>query len=349
MLLHASSLQSKTFQIREEPPSPYECGYQDGPARQAKFCNPFDIVSDGKALYVTDAFNHVIRKIVISSGVVSTLVGSGGSFGSIDETGQDARFRAPHGLTIDHQGTTLYLCDSGNHTIRKIDLANRRVSTLAGKPGYFGLENGAGHSARFNEPSGITIDPTDVWLYIADTANHMIRKIEISTGSVTTIAGRPGYLGFQNGIGEKARFDHPAGITIDPSGRSLYVTDSSNQAIRKVIVETAEVTTITFPSGQSLFFPLGITVNQINTLLFIADTANHVLNQFGLSTGELRVYPLTSAGSLLSPIPQGVTFDPSGKDIYFTDKKTNTINKLNLFSKVISTFAGPPFSFPSLP
>jgi len=114
--------------------------------------------------------NHRIRKIVISTGVVTTLAGS--SEGSTDATGTSARFNFPLGITTD--GTNLYVADYSNHRIRKIVIDNGTVTTLAGSSS--GSTDATGTSASFNNPIGITTDGTN--LYVADMYYHKILKIE---------------------------------------------------------------------------------------------------------------------------------------------------------------------------
>ncbi|MGD0276397.1 MAG: hypothetical protein ABSB79_10140, partial [Syntrophales bacterium] len=120
---------------------------------------------------------------------VSTMTGI--TYGSTDGTGAAALFSYPHGITTD--GTNLYIADSDNDTIRKIIISTGVVTTLAGTAGVGGSTDGTGSAARFNSPYGITTDGTN--LYIADDANDTIRKIVISTGVVTTLAGTTGVQG----------------------------------------------------------------------------------------------------------------------------------------------------------
>jgi len=103
------------------------------------------------------------------------------------------------------------------------------VTTLAGTARSSGSANGTGTSASFNNPSRITTDGTN--LYVADRNNHLIRKIVISTGVVTTVAGT-GSTGSANGTGTSASFYYPVGITTD--GTNLYVADTINHLIRKI-------------------------------------------------------------------------------------------------------------------
>jgi hypothetical protein len=123
---------------------------------------------------VADARNSTIRKIVIATEEVTTLAGMVGTQGFADGTGTSATFDTPYGITTD--GTNLYVSDNGNHTIRKIVIATGAVATLAGKVLTSGFDDGTGTSAAFNMPYGITSDGTK--LYLADTNNHTIRKIQ---------------------------------------------------------------------------------------------------------------------------------------------------------------------------
>ena len=146
-------------------------GSANGTGTSASFNGPVGITTDGTNLYVVDYSNHLIRKIVISTGVVTTLAGTGSS-GSVDGTGTSASFNSPHSITRD--GTNLYVADYGNHLIRKIVISTGAVTTLAGT-GSSGSANGTGTSASFYSPTGITTDGTN--LYVSEYVNHLIRKI----------------------------------------------------------------------------------------------------------------------------------------------------------------------------
>ncbi|MDA9887899.1 NHL repeat-containing protein, partial [Flavobacteriaceae bacterium] len=154
-------------------------GYLDGTGTEAQFNNPFDITIDVSGnLYVTDRYNHKIRKIT-PEGVVSTLAGS--TLGYLDGTGTDAQFHNPQGVTIDVYGN-LYVADRYSNKIRKIT-PQGVVSTYAGVTIYDsggnpepGDVDGAGTVARFNQPSGVAFD-TSGNLIVVDWGNHKIRKI----------------------------------------------------------------------------------------------------------------------------------------------------------------------------
>jgi hypothetical protein len=217
-------------------------GYLDGPGTTALFSLPEGITTDGTYLYVTDPGNHAIRKIVIATGEVSTFAGGNG-YGYTDDIGTAAKFNGPEGITTD--GTYLYVSDTGNHAIRKIEIATQTVSTIAGS-GFAGVTDGKGTAASFSFPMHLTTDGSN--LFIADRGNHNIRKIVISTQQVSTFAGNlNGLSGFVEGNGTSAFFDFPEGITTD--GMNLYVTDTNNRVIRRIDIATQEVTTVAGNSG----------------------------------------------------------------------------------------------------
>ncbi|MDD5762115.1 MAG: hypothetical protein PHP88_06335, partial [bacterium] len=253
-------------------------GYADGTGTAARFSSPNGITTEGTYLYVADSGNNTIRKIVISSGAVTTLAGTAGSSGSTDGTGTAARFSSPYGITTD--GTYLYVADSGNNTIRKIVISSGAVTTLAGTAGYSGYADGTGAAARFYIPYGITMDGN--YLYVADSGNNTIRKIVISSGAVTTLAGTAGSSGSTDGTGTAARFYDPYGITTD--GTYLYVVDSGNNTIRKIVISSGAVTTLAGTAGYSGYADgtgtaarfhdsYGITTDDTN--LYVADSGNN--------------------------------------------------------------------------
>ena len=150
-------------------------GSTDGTGAAAQFNFPTGITRDTSGnLYVADRYNYIIRKIVVSTGVVTTLAGTAGENGSNDGTGAAARFYSPNGVTCDTSGN-LYVTDSFNYTIRKIIASTGVVTTRAGTPRAIGSADGTGADARFYFPDGITWD-TSGNLYVADTNNSTIRK-----------------------------------------------------------------------------------------------------------------------------------------------------------------------------
>ena len=198
-------------------------GSADGTGAAARFSYPNGIATDGTNLFVADTNNQTIRKVVIATGEVTTLAGTAGTYGSTDNTGAAARFNGPRGITTD--GTNLFVADTNNQTIRKVVIATGVVTTLAGTAGSSGSTDNTGAVARFNYPTGIATDGTN--LFVADANNQTIRKVVIATGEVTTIAGKAGYTGSTDNTGAAARFNYPNGLTTD--GTNLYVGDRTTR------------------------------------------------------------------------------------------------------------------------
>lgn len=181
-------------------------------------------------VFVTDSEKHVVLKID-ATGHVSTyagLSGTSGNNGSSTVTGANARFNKPQGITCDRNGV-LYVADTGNNQIRRIDL-NRNVGLLAGSStGESGFTDGALLWARFDEPHGIAVDACG-HIYVADGNNHSIRVIGLVSAKVSTVAGN-GTPGDASGYGANARFNHPQGVAVNPSGHVL-VADSDNHRLK---------------------------------------------------------------------------------------------------------------------
>ncbi len=217
-------------------------GFADGGKETARFNWPVDVAAAGGSLFVCDYENHAIRRIVVKTGAVSTLAGKPEQAGRQDGAGTQALFFHPRGIATD--GATLFVCDEENHAVRTVDIGTGRVATLAGKLGEHGSADGAGSSARFEFPGGIATDGTS--LFVSDWGNNTVRKIDIRTGTVTTLAGKAGSPGFTDGAGSSARFDLPCGLAVDRG--ILYVADNGNHAIRAIDLATGAVST---PIGKA--------------------------------------------------------------------------------------------------
>jgi hypothetical protein len=207
-------------------------GYADGTGAAAKFfMSVGGVTTDGINLYVSDFGNNRIRKVVIATGEVTTVAGSGAK-SSVDGVGVAASFSQPYGIATD--GVNLFVGEYDTGKIRKLVIATGAVSTLAGSVSR-GAVNGTGSGASFTTPSGLSTDGT--YVFIADRDAQLIRKIEIATGVVTDVAGgrltsNTALSGNTDGVGTAAKFYAPTSITTD--GKSLYVADLTNNKIRKI-------------------------------------------------------------------------------------------------------------------
>ena len=311
-------------------------GNIDDTGTSALFHYPTGITTDGTYLYVTNAEEHTIRKIVISSGVVTTLAGTAGSPGTTDGTGTSAKLTTPQDITTD--GTNLYVTSYFKHTIRKIVISSGVVTTYAGTVGTSGSTDASGTSALFKNPLGITTDGTN--LYVSDLGNFTIRKIVISTGAVTTLAGTVGTSGSTDTTGTSAKFNNARMLTTD--GTNLFVA-GDDHTIRKIVISSGVVTTLagtdsppgsTDATGTSAKFnnPTGITTDGTN--LYVTGFSNNRIRKIVISSGVVTT--LAGSGSPGSVDatgtsakfwnPTGITTD--GTNLYVTDFSSHTIRKI---------------------
>ncbi|OAM88170.1 DUF4838 domain-containing protein [Termitidicoccus mucosus] len=228
--------------------SAYTPGAVDGTGAAARFNGPEAVAADAAGnIYVADTQNNAIR-MINASGSVSTIAGApDGSAGGADGIGIAARFRLPAGIAVAGSGT-IYVADTGNHTLRAIAPGTFVVRTLAGMAGGEGFADGnATAQARFRSPRGIEVDGG--YLYIADTGNSLVRELNLATGDVLTIAGRPGpgpTHGMQAGAGTDSIFDHPRGLALDMSG-NIFVADTGNAVIRRIAPDDSVTTLLPTP------------------------------------------------------------------------------------------------------
>jgi sugar lactone lactonase YvrE len=287
-------------------------GSADGSGSSARFSVPQGVAVDTSGtVYVADTANHTIRKI--ASGSVTTLAGAAGTNGVSDGNGSNARFNAPQGLAVDLTGN-LYVADTWNHAIRKVTNPGGVVTTVAGVAGYSGCTDadspGDGtNTARFYCPGGVAVDASGN-LYVADTGNHVIRKVSAAGGAVSTLAGLAGVWGSADGTNSSARFCQPQDLTVDGSG-NLYVLDSGNHTIRLVTpVGTNWVVTtlagLTNVSGSAdgagsaarFCYPGGLGMNNVGSLC-VADWGNNTIRA-GVTSAN------TAPSILAQPQPQTV-------------------------------------------
>lgn len=206
--------------------------YRDAGLLDSAFRLPDDIViaPDG-AIYIADAANHAIRRITQNGGqsLVETIAGNGVP-GFADGAAGKARFNTPTALVLSADGNFLFVTDTNNGRVRRIDLVNRRVSTVAGG-GDSDLVDGPGGLAILFQPIGLALDSDGV-LYVSEFGASDIRRID-SAGNVTTLAGG-GSLKLRDGPGVDAKFNQPRGLAIDIPRGFLYVADYENFVIRKI-------------------------------------------------------------------------------------------------------------------
>ena len=256
-----------------------------GSATSAAFDQPrAAAVGPDGTVYIADTFNHRVRR-VDPGGAVTTIVGTGEAAYSGDGgPATAATLHWPHGVAVDATGASLYIADSANHRIRRVDLGPGISTPGAGgaTPGSGG-DGGPATGAQLEDPKAVYAAPSGD-LYIADSGNDRIRRVD-RAGTITTLAGT-GVTGFSGdgGPATGAQFDGPRSLAGDGAG-NLYVADDNNDRIRRIdpagVVTTVAGTGVEGfggdggPAGSAqLNHPRGVAVDGRGDL-FIADSMSH--------------------------------------------------------------------------
>jgi sugar lactone lactonase YvrE len=318
-----------------------QLGDLDGAGSAARFYLPQGAAVDGLGnVYAGDSLNRTIRKIT-PAGVVTTLAGPDGSYGSADGPALSARFNEPYGVVVD-SATHVFVADTFNHTIREISAAGT-VTTLAGLAGASGSSDGTNGAARFNEPTGVAVDVAEN-LYVADYQNSTVRKITPGPGTnwvVSTLAGRAGVDGYADGPAAGALFNHPYAVAVDGSS-NVYLTDFDNQVVRLITAAGAVSTYAGFPglagwrdaTGTNALFdhPAGLALDGLSNL-YVADSGNDLVRKIapGGVTTTLAGVAGMAGGSNGTPglfdAPQGVAVDGGG-NVFVSDTANNILRRI---------------------
>ena len=328
-----------------------------GPATLASLNEPKNVVFDKDGhLYIADSENHVIRRVDRQSGMIQTVVGTSGEddnepcsppppdpktiqtedddpladfddsptkaytqtpdlsgtvryvvgkrtgptrFGGDGGQANQARLNFPSGIALDDHGG-LFIADTWNHRIRRVDTLTGRIQTIAGtgQPKWTG-DGGPAHSASLNEPVAMVMDQKGK-LYIADQTNNRVRVIDTLTGIITTVAGtgEAEYNGDDIPATE-AGLAGPSGLALDVDG-NLYIADTFNGRIRKLNGQTGHIQTVVGDGGSfryqagvndeslSVARPYGIAFDRQGGLL-ITDSDNHLLRRWDLREQKMSV------------------------------------------------------------
>ena len=231
-----------------------------GPASSASMYGPSACALDSADnLYLADVGNDVIRKIAVSTGVITTVAGNGfgagsarGGFSGDGGPAKAGELYQPYGVAVDADGN-LFISDLSNQRVRKVDAATGIITTIAGN-GTYGCSGNSGPatSAMIANPEQLALDASGN-LYIAEQGANVVAKVDLSTGVISTIAGN-GTAGKGNGtenpvvtgdggLATKAQLAQPQGVALDSAG-DVFIADSNNQRVRMVSASTGIITTV---------------------------------------------------------------------------------------------------------
>lgn len=356
---------------------PGECAAADGTFEEARFRLTIGMVmeSSGRYLYVADRGNNVIRRIDLEGELVETIAGqlpleSANAFrGHADGVGGDARFAGPGGIDLSEDESTLYINDTFNNVIRSLTVAVDQgatggpdlfqVETIAGVPGEPGNIDGSAEEARFQVSQGLA--RAGDGLFVAGFHNS-IRRIDLSTFEVTTVAGQNGVGGSSDGPHFDARFGVSFGILAHPDGRRVYYMDRGNNSIRLYDRLTRQVTTVMGapePTGwrdgeagiSRMNGPGGVAANAAGTRYFVADSYNQIIRVYDAQTGHLSTlaglpgragFQDGVADEARFTYPEGLWLNADETFLYVADSGNDAIRRMDLVSGHVTTVAGMP-------
>ena len=336
-----------------------------GLATSAELKKPQGITVDASGnIYIADTQNYCIRK-VDASGTITCVAGVPGQNGYSGDGGlaTSAKLDIPRGVFVDGPGN-IYIADANNCRIRKVDALTGVITRVAGKldegePECGGDDQEDGNQANsvmLNQPQGVFVDTTGD-IYIADTNNCWIRKVDAFSGVITRVAGRSdgedplcGYSG-DGGLATNAQLDKPGGVFVDGLG-DIYIADTNNNRIRKVDAATGLISTIAGDgtngysgdggpaTSAQLNQPEQVFVDSSGNI-FVADTGNHLIRI--VSVHDDNIYPLAGIGenagyngndrpavtaNLDNPSDIAMPAIRGGRKIYVSDTENNRIRVL---------------------
>lgn len=322
--------------------------------------SPHPVVDTAGNLYIAEGLSgSKVWRISLSTGQAVVIAGTGtGGYSGDGGPAVTAQLNAPSALAMDSAGN-LYIADTSNNCIRKINATDGTITTVAGNGAYgYSGDNGPALAAQFGQPQGIAVDGA-VNLYIADSGNNVIRKMAAGSGTVTTIAGDGNALaGGDGGPAKQAQINYPTQLALDAAG-NLYILDSGNARIRKVILGTGIISTYA-GNGNTGYAGDGgpAAAATLNSPSDIAtDTAG---NLYIVDTNSNRIRKVTVVNGMISSLigsgqasyggdggpatsaqfnfPGSVITDSSG-NIFIADNENFRVRKVTK-AGTISNFAG---------
>jgi sugar lactone lactonase YvrE len=334
-------------------------GGDNGPATSALLQTPKGVWADSSGnVFIADTYNNRIRKVDPNSGIITTVAGNGQrTYSGDDGPATSAALNRPEQVAVDPAGN-VYIGDTGNNRIRKIDATTKIITTYAGNgQESFGGDGGPARLAGLKSPSQVTFD-TAGNLYLADSGNARIRRVD-NSGVISTAAGNgKADYGGDGGPATSAALADPSGVAVDGFGQ-IFIADTANFRIRRVdssgIIQTVGGNGRTSFVGDagpawaaSLLMPYSLATDASGNL-YIADQDNLRIRKVDANTGIITTVsgsdvlgyqgdngPATQAGF---SFPRGVAVDSSG-NVFVADTLNNRIRRVDAATKIVTTYAG---------
>jgi sugar lactone lactonase YvrE len=303
---------------------------------------PFGMDFLNGQLVLTEFGGHRIIQLD-PDGKVTVLAGSGKK-GFKDGVGEAAEFNAPHNLAVAPDGT-IYIADTSNHRVRKLDTRTREVTTISGGDKGFAGDGGPAKEARFDQAYHVALDAGAKNLYVCDLGNRRVRKIDLASGTISTVAGN-GKRGVpeDGATATEAPLVDPRAVAVDKTGR-LWILERSGHALR--VVADGKIRTVA-GTGQKGFDgdgglalkakldgPKFLWIDPTGDVL-IADTENHCIRKYGVKDGTIsRIAGTATKGKdgvggapteVQLTQPHGVAIGPDGV-MYVADSMNGRVLK----------------------
>ncbi|XP_039894954.1 NHL repeat-containing protein 2 [Simochromis diagramma] len=325
-----------------------ESGRKDGDVSEASFNSPQGVAVKGDTVYVADTENHLIRKIDLLEGKVSTLAGVGtqGTDKEGGAMGPQQPISSPWdvmlGTASGDEDNVLWIAMAGTHQIWALFLADGKLPKgseskagicvrWAGSGNEENRNNAYPHKAGFAQPSGLALAPEEPWscMYVADSESSTIRTLALKDGAVKLLVGGERdplnlfAFGDMDGKGVDAKLQHPLDVAWASEQNLLYVADSYNHKIKVVDPKTKQCSTLagTGDAGDTLGpefnkscfnEPGGICVGDGGKLLYVADTNNHQVKVLDLASKTVSLLPISHECTDSVPTkPSGPTKAPT--------------------------------------
>ncbi len=266
-----------------------------GPATSASLNEPYEVRFDAVGnMYFVEMQNHVVRRVDAKTGVISTVAGIGKrGYSGDDGPATRAMLNRPHSIALDQSGS-LYICDIGNHRIRRVDLKTGRISTFGGTGKRGGTPDGSQlHGTPLNGPRALDYFGGDLFLALRE--GNAVFRIDLKSQTLHHVAGigKKGYSG-DGGPAKNARLSGPKGISVGPNG-DIYLADTESHTVRVIRKTTGTIETIVGngnrgdgPDGNPkkclLNRPHGIFVDRLGRV-FIGDSSNNRVRKY-VETGK---------------------------------------------------------------
>jgi DNA-binding beta-propeller fold protein YncE len=329
----------------------------DGVGTAIRLVSPYGVSVAPNGLFAIIADSSNIRRLELSSGLVSTIAGSTSSppsTGFADGVGTNARFSDTRVVCVSPNNLFALIADTNNNCIRRLNIASGFVSTLAGSTlSAVGTTDATGTFSSFNKPYGIAFSNNGSFALVADAMNARIRRIDLSTNVVTTFAGWSSGSNI-DGIGTFAKFGNPYGVAIDPSSSFCLVTDNSNNVIRKIDLATRAVSMLAGSTSAismqntgsndgigtfaTFYSPKGIAIDPLGTFALVCDSGNNRIRRIEIQSGVVSTLTGSATGGLLDGTlsaamftsPAGVALTPDGSFALVAENGNNRVRRITL-------------------